>query len=88
MAWVVGETSVGPPSGVDPMGTMRLQISNNNNNNFMHAMMETCNLGIPFPAAEHAMGKYPYVHIRQRQVQRLQMLSEFGLGGKGCQIFI
>ena len=33
MAWVVGETSVGPPSGVDPVGTMRLRISNNNNNN-------------------------------------------------------
>ena len=28
MAWVVGETSVGPPSGVDPVGTMRLRISN------------------------------------------------------------
>ena len=35
MAWVVGETSVGPPSGVDPVGTMRLRISNNNNNNWI-----------------------------------------------------
>ena len=28
MAWVVGELSVGPPSGVDPVGQMRLRIQN------------------------------------------------------------
>ena len=38
-AWVVGETSVGPPSGVDPVGTMRLRISNNNNNNKAYDMV-------------------------------------------------
>ena len=28
MAWEVGVISVGPPLGVDPVGTMRLRISN------------------------------------------------------------
>ena len=31
MAWVVGELSVGPPSGVDPAGQMRLRIQNKTN---------------------------------------------------------
>ena len=45
MAWVVGETSVGPPSGVDPVGTMRLRISNNNNNNKCASQVTRCSLG-------------------------------------------
>ena len=44
MAWVVGETSVGPPSGVDPVGTMRLRISNNNNNNNIKTFFQNTSL--------------------------------------------
>ena len=32
MAWVVRELSVGPPSGVDPVGQMRLRIQNKQTN--------------------------------------------------------
>ena len=39
MAWVVGETSVGPPSGVDPVGTMRLRISNNKQQQQPHLLI-------------------------------------------------
>ena len=32
MAWVVGEISVGPPLGVDPVGQTRLRIQNKQTN--------------------------------------------------------
>ena len=39
MAWVVGEFSVGPPSGVNPVGQMWLRIQKNTNKQTMTASL-------------------------------------------------
>ena len=36
MAWVIGEISVGPPLGVDPVGQMHLRIQNKQANTYIH----------------------------------------------------
>ena len=41
MAWVVGVISVGPPSGVDPVGKMRLWVSNKQKKSMDLAFLRT-----------------------------------------------
>ena len=50
MAWVVGELSVGPPLGVDPVGKMRLRIQNKQTNKHVPSIKKS----------QHYIARYHY----------------------------